>query len=153
MSINRINSVRITAHSHPLIKKIQLNQIKINSETSASSVTLRRLLILIANLEPDPAIGIDLGKNYSVVGIFKNGRVQILANSEGDFLQNSIFFEILGSRLTPCCVSYMNNKILVGETAKKQLVLNPTNTIYGNFKYLVLLSRRKHTMGHRAYAW
>jgi molecular chaperone DnaK (HSP70) len=93
----------------------------------------------MANLERVPAIGIDLGTTYSVVGIFRNNRVEILANFEGDFLiQNSIFFKILGSRLTPSCVSYMRNT-LVGEAARKQLILSPTNTIYGNFNYLILM--------------
>ncbi|KAL1517500.1 hypothetical protein ABEB36_001258 [Hypothenemus hampei] len=63
-------------------------------------------------------IGIDLGTTYSVVGIFKNGVVDIIANDEGN-------------RTTPSYVAFTNTERLVGDSARGQVALNPTNTVYG----------------------
>merc|ERR1711976_692649 len=64
-----------------------------------------------------PVIGIDLGTTYSCVGIFKNGRVEIIPNE-------------LGSRITPSVVAFTDEERLVGEAAKNQATINPTRTIY-----------------------
>merc|ERR1712151_105350 len=64
-----------------------------------------------------PVIGIDLGTTYSCVGIFKNGRVEIIPNE-------------LGSRITPSVVAFTDEERLVGESAKNQATINPTRTIY-----------------------
>lgn len=63
-------------------------------------------------------IGIDLGTTYSCVAIFQNGKVDIIANEAG-------------SRITPSVVSFGESERLVGDAAKHQMTINPTNTIFG----------------------
>jgi len=59
-----------------------------------------------------------LGTTYSCVGIFKNGRVEIIANEQGN-------------RITPSYVSFTEDgERLIGEAAKNQATLNPTNTLF-----------------------
>jgi heat shock protein 5 len=64
-----------------------------------------------------PVIGIDLGTTYSCVGIFKNGRVEIIPNE-------------FGNRITPSFVAYTDEERLVGEAAKNQAANNPERSIY-----------------------
>ena len=64
-----------------------------------------------------PVIGIDLGTTYSCVGIFKNGRVEIIPNE-------------FGNRITPSFVAFTDDERLVGESAKNQALLDPKRSIY-----------------------
>jgi len=64
-----------------------------------------------------PIIGIDLGTTYSCVGIYQNGRVEILANDQGH-------------RITPSYVAFTEEERLVGDAAKNQAAMNPTNTVF-----------------------
>ncbi len=63
-------------------------------------------------------IGIDLGTTNSCVAIMDGDKVRVIENAEGD-------------RTTPSIIAYTDeNEILVGQSAKRQAVTNPNNTIY-----------------------
>jgi len=64
-----------------------------------------------------PVIGIDLGTTYSCVGVMKNGKVEILANDQGN-------------RITPSWVAFTDEERLVGDSAKNQFSNNPGRTIF-----------------------
>jgi len=63
-------------------------------------------------------IGIDLGTTYSCVGVFQNGRVEIIPNDQGN-------------RITPSYVAWdSNGERLIGDAAKNQATVNPEQTVF-----------------------
>jgi len=63
-------------------------------------------------------IGIDLGTTYSCVGVFKHGKVEIIANDQGN-------------RITPSYVAWTTEgERLIGDSAKNQATINPENTVF-----------------------
>ena len=69
-------------------------------------------------------VGIDLGTTNSVVGVIEAGRPVVIANSEG-------------ARTTPSIVGFTkNSEIVIGDQARRQLVLNPKNTFYNLKRFI-----------------
>jgi len=63
-------------------------------------------------------IGIDLGTGFSCVSVMEKGKPKVIIDSTGN-------------RIMPSIVSFTDDGVLVGNTAKRQAAVNPSRTIYG----------------------
>ena len=62
-------------------------------------------------------VGIDLGTTNSCVAVMEGDKVKVIENAEG-------------TRTTPSIVAYKDDETLVGQSAKRQAVTNPSNTLF-----------------------
>ena len=70
-----------------------------------------------ATMSKGPAVGIDLGTTYSCVGVFHHGKVEIIANDQGN-------------RTAPSYVAFTGTEQLIRDAAKIQIAMNHTNTVF-----------------------
>src|SRR3990167_5380985 len=68
-------------------------------------------------------IGIDLGTTNSCVAVIEGGEPVVIPNAEGN-------------RTTPSVISFKDDEVLVGVTAKRQAITNPKNTIYSAKRFI-----------------
>ncbi|KAK0782100.1 Hsp70 chaperone, partial [Friedmanniomyces endolithicus] len=78
-----------------------------------------------------PAVGIDLGTTYSCVGIFRDDRIEIIANDQGN-------------RTTPSFVAFTDTERLIGDAAKNQVAMNPINTVFDAKRLIGPAADMKH---------
>jgi class 3 adenylate cyclase len=85
--------------------------------TPTAAALRRRLAALIARPPHQAPSASTIGTTYSCVGVWQNDRVEIIANDQGN-------------RTTPSYVAFTDTERLIGDAAKNQAAMNPTNTVF-----------------------
>lgn len=103
-------------------KLLTLHYISLNSHSCGYFSVLRKLFGRLFKhcrtmSGKAKAVGIDLGTTYSCVGVFQNGKVEIIANDQGN-------------RTTPSYVAFTDTERLIGDGAKSQVAMNATNSVF-----------------------
>ncbi len=111
---------------HPVNYKTSKYYLKyMNEQKSKSKIKwLISKIISIKKTDHGTVVAIDLGTTNSCVSIFKDGRVEIIANDHGN-------------RMTPSCVAFTpDGKRLIGDDAVNQLTSNPESEFISSWWFL-----------------
>jgi len=122
---SHVRKLKLFGLDRGIISEPQQRRRWLTKSTTLSSSQYKTLSAIRggASSEPSaagPCIGIDLGTTYSCVGVWRNGRVEVCPNEQGN-------------RITPSYVAFLEDDAstrLVGDAAKNQASQNPTRTIF-----------------------
>ncbi|KAJ9545346.1 hypothetical protein OSB04_025053 [Centaurea solstitialis] len=119
---NKMREHNIKKRVHPEILKVMENVVADTTEwlednQDAPVDELQRKKGGEEEGAPAPAIGIDLGTTYSCVAVWRNDRIEIIPNDQGN-------------RTTPSFVAFLDHERLIGDGAKNKGAIFPANTIF-----------------------
>ena len=112
------NKGPIAFRSNALTNNINDATSTATSTSTAMPCSLAAIQCLRGGADDGACIGIDLGTTYSCVAVWRNGRVEVCPNEQGN-------------RITPSYVAFQKDGTrLIGDAAKNQASQNPTRTVF-----------------------